>query len=367
VLALAWQTVRRQPGRFLALAAVVALPIVLVLVVSAVYVGLLDAMVAYPRSLPGDVVAVESGATPIFMRSGSRLRPDVLEAVRAVPGVARVHPLYGRLVWVQANGRGAFVYVLGVFPDERVGLPRRVLSGTLPAELEEIVVDRVLADDLGLALRNSLRVGEARFRVSGIAEGGNSVIGTFAFANRNALALAGVDTPSHLFVEAAPGVDAVTLRGRVARVPGVRAYTRAAFLDDTLSLARRFYRPILVVIAGLSAAVAGTILALALSGALREQRTDFGLLSALGLSRGQLHAAALWQGVIVTAIGAAAGVVGGQLASSALSSAVPRFATHLPWWLAALTAAGALLTGLVAALLPVRAVAQVDPADVFRA
>jgi putative ABC transport system permease protein len=122
-----------------------------------------------------------------------------------------------------------------------------------------------------------------------------------------------------------------------------------------------------VVIAGLSAAVAGTILALALSGALREQRTDFGLLAALGLSRGQLYAAALWQGVIVTAIGATAGVVGGQVASSALSAAVPRFATHVPWWLAATAAGGALVTGLVAAVMPVRAVARVDPADVFRA
>jgi putative ABC transport system permease protein len=256
---------------------------------------------------------------------------------------------------------------MGVFPDDRVGLPLRLLAGTLPAELEEIVIDRVLADDLGLALRNSLRVGDARFRVSGVAEGGHTVIGTFAFANRNALALAGVDTPSHVFVEAAAGVDAATLRGRVARVPGVRAYTRAEFLDDTLSLAKRFFGPILTVIAGLSAAVAGTILALALSGALREQRTDFGLLAALGLSRGQLYAAALWQGVIVTAIGATAGVVAGQLASSALSAAVPRFATHVPWWLAAMTAAGALVTGLLAALAPVRGVVRVDPADVFRA
>jgi putative ABC transport system permease protein len=366
VLALAWQTVRRQPGRFLALATVVALPIVLVLVVSAVYVGLLDAMIAYPSSLPGDVVAVESGATPIFMRSGSRLAPDVLAEVRAVPGVAGVDPLYGRLVWVQCGGRGAFVYVIGIFPDDRVGGPLRLLAGTLPAELDEIVVDRVLADDLGLALRSSLRVGEARLRVSGIAAGGNSVIGTFAFANRNALGLAGVDTPSHLFVAASPGVDAAMLRRRVARVPGVRAYTRAEFLDDTLSLAKRFYRPILVVIAGLSAAVAATILALALAGTLREQRSDFGLLAALGLSRGQLYAAALWQAVLVTGLGAAAGVVAGQAASSALSAAVPRFATHVPWWLAAMAAAGALAIGIVAALLPVRSVARVDPADVFR-
>jgi ABC-type antimicrobial peptide transport system permease subunit len=55
------------------------------------------------------------------------------------------------------------------------------------------------------------------------------------------------------------------------------------------------------------------------------------------------------------------------LASSALSAAVPRFATHVPWWLAATAAAGALVTGLLAALAPVRGVVRVDPADVFRA
>lgn len=366
MLAVAWPALRRQPVRAGALVAAVALPIALVLVVSAVYVGLLDALVAYPRSLPGDAVVVEAGATPIFMRSGSRIAGGVVERVRAMPEVAALHALYGRLVWVRARGRGAFVYVVGLHPGETAGGPPRILAGHLPVELDEIVIDRVLAHDLGLALRSSIRVGDARFRVSGIADGGNSVIGTFAFATRNALGLAGVDRPSHLFVDAAPGVGVETLRERLARVRGARAYTRVEFLEDSVSLARRFYRPILVVIAGMAAAVGGTIVALTLWDAMRGQRHEFGLLAALGLSRRQLYGAALWQALLATGVGALVGTAAGTAAAWGLAAWVPRFATSVPWWLAASTAGGALATGLAASLPPVRAIMRVDPGDVFR-
>jgi hypothetical protein len=44
----------------------------------------------------------------------------------------------------------------------------------------------------------------------------------------------------------------------------------------------------------------------------------------------------------------------------------PRFVVLIPAWLAGMVAAGAALVGLAAAALPVRTVARVDPALVFR-
>lgn len=367
MLDVAWQQIRRQPGRFAALTVAVALPVVMVLLPTAVYLGLLDALVAYPRTLPADVIVSEAGSSPILMRSSSSLPQATVDAVRAVPGVAGVDVLHSRLVWVEKDGTRSLVFVVGLAPNDAVGGPLALVSGKADPELNEVIVDRVLADDLGLELRESLRIGAARFRVSAIADGGNSMIGTYAFVNRNALVLAGVFQPSHLLLRVAPGVDPALVVERVGRLPGAEAFTRAQFLDETLALAQRFYRPVIGVIAGIAVLVGALILGLTLWVSAIQQRAELGLLKAIGVPPSRLYALVLWQAALVTALGAGLGIVAGYAVADALGTALPRFVTRLPWWVAAVVGCGAIGVGLAAALAPLRAVRRVEPGLVFRA
>jgi len=367
VLDVAWRQVRRQPGRFVALAVAVALPVVLALLPTAAYLGLLDALVAYPRTLPGDVIVAEVGSSPVLMRSSSRLPRATVDAVSAVPGVGRIEALHGRLVWVENDGTRALVFVVGLFPGETIGGPAAMVAGRPMPGLDEVVVDRVLAHDLGLDLRSSLRIGGARLRVSGIADGGNSMIGTYAFVNRNALVLSGTFEPSHLLVEVAGGAEPDDVAARIGRVPGVEAYTRTRFLDETLALARRFYRPVIGVIAGIAALVGAAVLGLTLGIAALQQRPELGMLKAIGVPEGRLYALVVWQALLVTALGAVLGVAAGYAVAGALGTALPRFVTRLPWWMAGLAGLGAVGVGLMAALVPLRAVRRVEPGLVFRA
>ncbi len=368
MLAVAWHNVRGEPGRCAALALAIALPVLLVLVTSGVYLGLLDAMVAFPRSLPGDVVVTEAGASPIFMRSTSRIAPAAADAIRALPGVGSVHALHGRLVWIERHGQRGLIYLVGIDPSATFGVPPSVVAGqSRPDELDEIILDRALVSEMDLPLRASFRVAGARFRLAGIAEGGNAVIGTFAWANRNALSMAGVVDPSHLFVTAAPGADVETLRRRIARVRGVDVYTRPQFDAEMLSMARQFYRPVIGVVAGITGLVGALVLGLALWVSAVEHRTEHALLRALGFSRRRVRAVVLWQAMLVAAFGVVLGSAGGVVAAAGIERLVPRFVVTIPWWLVAATATVATAVGLVAAWLPVRVVARTDPALVFRA
>lgn len=368
MFAVAWHNVRYEPGRCVALALAIALPVLLVLVTSGVYLGLLDAMVAFPRTLPGTLVVTEAGASPIFMRSTSRIPSATVDAIRTLPGVAAVQALYGRLVWVERDGQRGLVYLMGIDPSATFGVPPVVLAGQpRPDELDEIVLDRALVEEMRLPLRASFRVAGGRFRLAGVADGGNSVIGTFAWANRNAMALAGVSDPSHLFVDVGPGADVDVVRRRIARVRGVDAYTRAQFDMEIVSMARQFYRPVIGVVAGITGLVGALVLGLALWVAAVERRTEHALLRALGFSRRRVFAVVLWQAAIVAAIGVTLGVAGGLGAAAGIGRLVPRFVVLIPWWLAAAAALGATVVGLAAAWLPVRVVARTDPAQVFRA
>ena len=76
-----------------------------------------------------------------------------------------------------------------------------------------------VAEDLG----GQVAVGQAQLRIVGIADGGNAVLGTYAFVHRGALVLAGFGDPAYLFVRAAPGADPEDLARRIDALPRVRA------------------------------------------------------------------------------------------------------------------------------------------------
>ena len=350
----------------MALVAAIALPVLLVLVTGSVYLGLLDAMTAFPRSVGGDLIVTEAGGSPIFMRSTSRLPHGIEERVAGVPGVARVDPIHGRLVWVDARGRRGLVFLIGLFDDTTVGVPPQVLAGRARPRLGDVLVDRVLAHDLGLTLGMRLEIAGARLRVAGVTAGGNSVLGTFAFANRNALVLAGTVDPSHLVVRLSPDAAVAAVRAGIKRLGGLQVYDASQFVAENQSLARQFYRPLIGIIAGIAALVGGIVLGLALWAAALEHRAEYGLLRAIGCSRWRVYAVTLWQAGLTTGVGAVLGVVGGALVARLIEAAQPRFVTSVPWWLAVVVAGGALVVGFMAAWVPVRAVTRTDPGLVFR-
>jgi putative ABC transport system permease protein len=367
VFELAWQNARRQPGRLAASAGAVASSVMLVLVAGGLYLGLLAAIAGYPRSLPGAVVVTEAGGSATMLHSSSHLAADAVRTVTAVDGVTAVHPLYGRLAWLERSGRQALVYLVGIDRHDDFGLPVHVLAGHARPALAEIVVDHVLAHDLALAVGDTLEIGDARLRVGGIASGGNAVLGSYAFVSRGALELAGVQQPSYLFVETAPGVEPEALVARIGALPGLAAMSRATFMQRNQALARQMVLPLIAIIVAITAVVSGNTVALTLYAATIERREEYGLLKALGVPQRWLYGTAVLQSLIASGVGLAVGLVAGWATAGLIELVQPRFVTVLPLWLSAAIALGAVVVGLVAALRPVRALARIDPALVFRA
>lgn len=366
MLELAWQTVRRQPGRYVAAMAAVAAAVMLVLVAGGLYLGLLEAMVRFPRSLPGAIVVAEAGGSATMLHSSSHLPQDTAETLRKLPGVRSAWELFGRLAWLEHGGRQALVYLVGVGRDSAFGLPVRMRLGKMRPEFEEIVIDEVLARDLGVGVGGTLRLGIIEMHVVGIASGGNAVLGTYAFVQRGALVLGGIQEPSYVFVEPGPEVTVEELIARIDREEGLDAMTRAAFHDANQVLTRQIVLPLIAIVVGIACAVGGTIVGLTLYTVTMERREEYGLMKALGLPNRAVLGAAFAQGGIATGVGVALGLLLGWILSLAVGATEPRFVTTMPAWLTVAIAGGAVLAGALASMIPVRAVARIDPALVFR-
>jgi putative ABC transport system permease protein len=338
----------------------------LVLVATGIYFGILGSVVGYPSTLSGDVVVTEAGASAALTHTSSRLPAGTTAALRQLPGVAAVRPLYGRLVWLRLHDRQALVFLVEVDGDDAFGAPVRVVAGHGRPQLNEILVDRVLAHDLGVGVGDDIPLGMGALRVGGITDGGNAFLATYAFVHQGVLLLGGTQQPALAFVDVRDGADPAALAGQISARAGVTAYPRARFLEENCALTRQVVLPLILILVVLSAVVGGSIVALTLYAAAVERREEYGLLKALGLPRRMVLGVVVVESGIATAGGAAAGIVAGLLLAAGIAVFQPRFVTVVPTWLPPAIVAGAIAVGLLAALSPVRAVARVDPGLVFR-
>lgn len=366
---LAWQRLRRAPARLAAVVLAVAVAVALVDVLGGLYFGLLAGHREWLRTLPGDVVVCEAGAPLVTtLLQTSHLPATAADDVRRMPGVRDVAAIYGRVVSLgEETDRFALVYLVGLGPDDGFGGPVHVVEGHDRPRVDEILLDRVLARSLGARIGDRIAVGPARLRVGGITSGGNAVLGTYAFVHRDALEFAGSGTPAYLFVMLAPGADAEAVARHIAAGhPHLRAVTRARFDRQKAAPLRQMLLPVVALVVAIAAGVAATVVAVARLTVALAEREEWALLLALGVARWRVYAVSLLESGAAAALGVVAGLAAGSAVAAALGAYEPRFLTTTPPGLVFALAAGTFATSLLAALVPTRAVARIDPALVFR-
>jgi len=103
-----------------------------------------------------------------------------------------------------------------------------------------------------------------------------------------------------------------------------------------------------------------------------QKRKEIGILRAVGATRGQMMRVFLWQGAMVGAAGALLGTAFGLLLISIFSrilrseKGVPLFSMTFDAGLTGIVFAVAVVLGLIAAVLPARNAARLDPAQAIR-
>jgi putative ABC transport system permease protein len=98
-----------------------------------------------------------------------------------------------------------------------------------------------------------------------------------------------------------------------------------------------------------------------------ERVRDYGVLKAVGASPRQLFTVVLRQSIAVALIGFASGSLLALAAGKLIQDSVPEFATLYRWQDILAVFGAVLVMSALAAVVPIRRVARVDPAMVFRA
>lgn len=340
----------------------VGLAVTLILLLQGLWSGLLAELSAYPDRV---------GATYFVRQPGARILDEgaipiaAAGRVRAVQGVRVADSVLTRWTVLGLHDTKQVVTVVGFTPGG-LGGPWALAGGRTVRGDGEVVMDQTLAAEHGIAVGGTLRVADQAFRVVGLSSGTRAFMGTgYVFMSlRSAGALLGQPgTATFVLVrtaDAAAAKAAIAARtGLSVDSPGVVA---AAERDVYAGILGRIFNLMVLI-----AFAAGTlIVALSVYSAIADRLREYGIAKAIGARRGRVFRIVVGQTLVLSGLGLAAGFLLYLGGSRLIAALRPQFQAQLTLRAVATVAAAAVLMGLLAAVVPARRVARLDPASVYR-
>lgn len=366
VVPVARRQLAAQPAKLVASVLAVAAAVALVLLLAGLRRGVAEQATLYLDRQP-PVVVGQVGMRD-FLSQASVLSERVGGTLERVRGVAEVEPVSQQFAMLRLHDKHVLTLLIGYDPG-RGGGPWALTRGREPRGRNELVLDRVLADEHGLEVGSLLAYRGAVLRVVGLSRGTSGFMTPLAFATRATVnGLGGqAGTAGFFFVQPRAGITAAAIAERIrATVPGVAVATRETIAaKDRQLFAAAFSGPLLAMVL-IALAAAALVVGLTVYGSTVERSREYATLKALGLRLRGLATLAGIQAGAIAAGGAGLGValaVGGRAIAAQLA---PQYLIAFSTGLALAVVAAALVVALLAAAFPVRYLVRLDPAAAFR-
>lgn len=342
----------------------VALSVLLVVVLMGIYQGLNTKLGEYIQTVPADLWVAQEGSKNLF-DSTSVLSATAQDQIKQVEGINSVRVFNGRQITVDVNGAEKRAFVVGLGGNSGAVSPKMV-EGTANIKSGEIILDRSIKE---VKLGQKVMVGGQTFKVAGITEGGNVLIVTYAFMH--------TDDATKLFkqngvvnyfiVDVSQNADVATVARNIeVAVPDTKAISGPAFINDTTSIMREVFLPIIAVLSLIGTVVGIAVIGLTIFTSTLEKAKEYGVLKAIGFRDNQLYAIVLQQSLITSLFGFIAGAALGIGLTKLATRIVPEFVSSIRLLDVIVLFGATIVMGAIAAFLPARRITKIDPAEVFK-
>ncbi|MDH5601978.1 MAG: ABC transporter permease [Gammaproteobacteria bacterium] len=303
-------------------------------------------------------------------------------ALKRHPKVVRIAPFNIGAAEVAWQGRKREVSVMGTSAEFQKIRQWKIAQGKFLPKIDLNRGSSVCVIGSGLrneifgahaALGQWLRIGDRRFRVIGILdyEGqsmGMNVGDAVYIPVASAQALFNVPSLFRIFIEVKtretiPGVIAFikkTIKERHQGEEDVTVITQ----DAILKTFDRILSALTYAVAGIAAIslfVAGILIMNVMLVTVSQRTNEIGLLKSLGASSKAILNLILIEAMLLSALGAFAGLILGQLGCWGIRSAFSQLPAYAPAWAILASILVALITGTLFSLLPAKKAARLDP------
>jgi putative ABC transport system permease protein len=361
---IARRNLTRQRLRFALSAAGVGLALLLILALDAIYSGVLSQVTAYPDHAGAPVIVSQRGVQTMHM-SSSALPLGLVRRLRRDPQVARAAPiLYSPII---LNGREPVSsYLIGF---RQAGGPWEMSSGRARPGPSGIVIDKITASRLGVGIGDRLRIAGGRLRIVGLTQGTFSIISSVSFIDYATFArLEGAsDTASYLLVWPQQGVSPEALAAHLQAAYPVTGQTREAFSAHERHVVSDMSTELIDGLVSIGFIVGVVVAGLSIYTGTVARLREYAVLKAIGMRNRNLYLMISRQALLTVGTGLVVALALLGLLNEFVGRMEPSISMLLtPGTLARAVVATSLISA-VAALLPARRVARIDPAAAYRA
>lgn len=354
-----------ERGRLAITVGGVAFSVILILVLVGLYQGWNRQMTRFLGSLDADLWVGQQGSRDMS-HAISLLPATTNQQLTTINGVQGVTSFLGRQVNFETENGEAILMLVGVDPSSPIR-PFNIVEGSFTPNFGEIIVDKVFAQKENLGIGDTVTINNKTLTIAGISSGGHILIYSYAFgAMEDVRSILNLTNITNYFLVKTD--DPVATKSAIERaLPNVFVRDRQTFLDDNAAIVSETFLPIIGVLVLIALAIGITVIGLTIYTATVEKRREYGVLKAIGYTNSQLFRIALGQSLVAGIIGF---VVGNILILGVVwlaQSAVPGFQYEVGWKEIAATGVVTLAMASLAALIPLKRLMSIDPAEVFKA
>lgn len=370
----------------------IAVGVAAVVLLTALGGGAQNYMLGQFTQFGAHIIAINPGKTTTMGVSGaviSNVRPlslDDAEALRHLPNVRTSVPVVQGSSPVEHGNRTRWSLVIGVNHEVPETWKIKVAQGRfLPNESPEqarnlAVIGSKIKQELfpnSHPLGEFIRIGQERFRVIGVMESKGQVLGfdmddMVYIPVYRAMSLYNRDSLMEIDVLYAAGRDEKQIVERIRKSlierHGDEDFTITSQTDilGTLGAILTLLTAVVAGLGSISLLVGGVGIFTIMSIAVNERIQEIGLLRALGASKRQITLLFLFEAAVLSGLGGIAGLFVGLSIAWLLHLVIPGLPVSVSWNYVMLAEMIAIVTGMIAGLVPARKAASMTPVDALR-
>lgn len=368
MIRLAFRNLFQNKARLIISVGGVALALLLILSLDAVFTGVERQITAYIEHSGADVWVSQADVLNMHMASSS-LPDSVARKVRHMPGVASVSPILYLTNNVVAGDERNLAYIIGLPEGARLGGPWEISSGQSLPDDGEVILNGSVAEKSGIVLGDEVEILGEDFEVVGLSEGTASLVNSVAFISiKDFEDIRGrYDTFSFLLVNVSEGESPQVVAARIqAQVRDVTAQTTQDFAGQERRVVKDMSTDLITIMNLIGFLIGLAVMALTVYTSTLSRRREYGMLKALGARNADLYLTVMAQALLSVTLGFGFGLAITLL----LALVIPIIGSNLALdvSLDSLVKVGSvsLVIAAISAMLPIRQIAGLDPAMVFR-
>jgi len=346
----------------------VALSVFLITFLLSLFRGWNEKVGGFVENVDADVWVAREGTTDFLVAASVLPLEGLDEQLSRIQSVEQWSPLIVRPMAATKDGSEIDVELVGFDTESGMGGPVRIEEGKEVPGPGEVIVDEALSRRSGVKVGDTIAAGGRDWRVVGKSSGGDFVTAATIFVAldeaQEMLQMEGFATFFLLKMSDRPAMWARIIQDQQ---PGILAITSDDFAAATRDRILGDVIPILTVILILAFIVGLAVAGLTIYTATVEKAREYGILKAVGFTNGYLYRVVFEQSLVTGLLGFTVGAGLTLLLAPFAQDFVPQFVVFVRWQDLLAVAGFTLLMVILAAYIPVRRLAAIDPVAAFNA